>query len=142
MALGPRIVAMGMGLFSGWLIAFMLVMFTVTPNTGLPPTIALVFFVAWFASAWWLRRDAESTLEVIRRGFLLGAVEWFVMIFAGMAFSANAVSVVNATRHSGRGAVAAGGVSFSIFTGGASAVMIGLCMLGYIFARLLDREQR
>src|SRR5262245_35748121 len=105
------VVAVLMGLFSGFLIYMILAMMFVNPGADSGPSTALVllsFLGGWALSTWLLMRGARSVSKVFSRGFLLGAAEWLLMGLAGLVFSGKAVSsTIQSSGASGAGAAGA-----------------------------------
>jgi hypothetical protein len=64
-----------------FLLAAMLTGYTI--STGPALAVAFVALLAgWATSAYFIRRNAETTSAVLCRGFLLGAAEWLAVILA------------------------------------------------------------
>lgn len=142
------VLAIVMGLMSGFLIYMMIGMLVIDPASGRNITPLLVFtffFGGWAASAYFLRRGAPTAAKVAKRGFLLGGAEWLLMILVGVIYSGRAVSAV-ASASGGSDAATAGaaigGGMVAFLTGGVSAVMILLCLAGFAIAYFMDKEMK
>jgi len=141
------VVAIAMGLVSGFLIYMMAVMVVYGPGSDGPSSLfVFVTFLGGAAlSAWLIRRGARSVSKVVARGFLLGAAEWMAMILAGVIFSGRAVSETMG-QGGGTGAEAAGaalgGGLVAFITGGVSLFMIMVCLAGFAIAHFMGREMR
>lgn len=141
------VVAIVMGFFSGLLIYFMAAMLTTDfsaqeqPST---PFVLLTLLGGWGLSAFILQREARSVSKVCSRGFLLGAAEWFAMIFVGLIFSGKAVSgTVTATGSGAEKAGAAlGGGAIAFITGGVSIFMALVCLIGFAVSYFIGREMK
>src|SRR6266542_6470404 len=89
------VVALFMGLFSGFLIYMMAVLLFVDVGKGTPPStlfVAATFLGGWAVSVWLLLRGTRTVSKVFSRGFLLGAAEWLMMVLVGIIFSGRSVS--------------------------------------------------
>lgn len=131
-----------LGLLSGFLlyfIAFMLFM----PKGGPGPMFVLVTLSGgWVLSAWFMGNGAESLLRVLRRGFLLGAIEWLIVIPASWVWTGRAVvSTVEqmAPTVYGRAGAILGGSVIALITGGVAFVMLVLCVIGYLIVYFVQR---
>jgi hypothetical protein len=141
------VIAVLMGILSGFLIYMMAGMLFVDFDGGGPSTalVLLVFLGGSVLSAWLLLRGARSTSMVFRRGFLLGAAEWFAMAIVGLIFSGRAVSSsLSAVDPSGAQAAGAaiGGGLVAMLTGGVSIFMAIVCLVGFAIAFFIGREMR
>jgi hypothetical protein len=141
------VVAIFMGLFSGFLIYMLVGLMSIDVRGGGPsPGMVFITFVGGTVlSAWLLRRGARSVSKVAARGFLLGAAEWMVMILAGVVFSGRAVSATVAQSGGSdaatAGAALGGGIA-AFVTGGVSLFMIVVCLAGFAIAHFIGREMR
>jgi hypothetical protein len=141
------VIAVLMGILSGFLIYMMAGMLFVDLDGGGPSTslVLIVFLGGWVLSAWLLLRGAKSTSMVFRRGFLLGAAEWFAMAIVGLIFSGRAVSSsLSAVDPSGAqtAGAAIGGGLVAMLTGGVSIFMAIVCLVGFAIAFFIGREMR
>jgi hypothetical protein len=139
------VVAILMGLFSGFLIYMMSALLIADPAQNAAPSSALVvvtFFGGWILSAWLLARHAASISAVFRRGFLVGAAEWLAMAAVGLVFSGRAVSAAShagASDATNAGAALGGGI-VAMLTGGVSVFMAVVCLIGFAIAYFTGRE--
>lgn len=137
-------VALVAGLLSGLLIYFIAFCIFGLPSGALGPAFVFVFlFGGWALSSYILIRKAKSISHIISRGFLLGAGEWFVMIWAvnilaGRAYSAT-VAEVGHSDAAITGALVGGGLVGAASTA-YSIGMVVVCLLGYTITRLIGRE--
>lgn len=141
-------VAIVMGFFSGFLIYMAAAMVTNDPASGEGPSplfVAITFLGGWALSSYLLVRGARSVAKVLSRGFLLGAAEWFAMIFVGLVIGGRAVSGA-AEAAGGSDAAAAGaaigGGLVAMLTGGFSFAMALVCLVGFTIAHLTGREMK
>lgn len=140
------LVAIVMGLFSGFLLYMMAAMLSIDPASTSEPAMGLllVFFIGGsILSAWLLLRNARTTSKVFSRGFLLGAAEWLAMILVGVIFSARAVSNSAAAAGGSDAATAGaalGGGIVAFLTGGVSIFMALVCLIGFAVSRNMGRE--
>ncbi|MBA2491983.1 MAG: zinc ribbon domain-containing protein [Gammaproteobacteria bacterium] len=140
------VVAVLMGLISGFLIYMMGAMLAVDLSSSQAPApafVALLFLGGWALSTWLLLRGARTLSAVFRRGFLLGAAEWLLMAAIGVIFSGRAVgSTISQTGGSDAAAAGAaiGGGMMAAITGGVSVFMAVVCLIGFAIAYFTGRE--
>jgi len=107
------------------------------------PAIAWVgFFGGWILTHYLMVKNATRLSKVFSRGCLIGAMEWFLMIFVGMVFSAKDVNhIAQGTKSTAEvvGASVGGGL-FAFLTGGVSIFMVILCLLGFAISYFMGRE--
>jgi hypothetical protein len=140
------VVAVAMGLISGFLMYMMAAMLTVdvSGTSTSRPSFALVLLIGgWILSTWLLLRGAASVSAVFRRGFLLGAAEWLLMAGVGVLFSGRMVNS-SMTGTGGSDAASAGaavgGGLMAALTGGVSVFMAIVCLIGFAIAYFTGRE--
>ena len=140
------VVGLLMGVISGFLIYY-ICYFVFGPVHGAFPAwfIPVTFVGGTIVSTWLLVRNTRTTSRVLARGFLLGTVEWLVMIPAGMIGSGRIASSV-ASHATGRyseatsaGAAIGGGLSF-IFIVILSAIFGTICLVGYFITKSMGKE--
>jgi len=86
-------------------------------------TAAGCFLLVWAVASWLLTHDTGRVLVVVRRGFLLGVIEWAAL----------------AVRWSG-GEVADGRPLAALLSGGTPSVLTWLCLVGFVFTWLASRS--
>jgi hypothetical protein len=144
------IVALFMGLISGFLVYMMAFLLLVDIGKGsTPPALLLAgtFFGAWALSVWLLLRGARTVSKVFSRGFLLGAAEWLAMVLVGIIVGSRAVSTT--LGHTGMpssdaaaaGAAIGGGI-VAFLTGGVSIGMAVVCLIGFAISHSMGKEMR
>lgn len=136
------IIAILMGLFSGFLIYMMAAMVFFAISKDESPSSLLVFFSitflgGWILSSYIIRRGAKTLSKVFSRGFLIGAAEWLSMIPVGLIFAGKAISETTATPE----AVIGGGL-IALFTGGVSIFMAIVCLIGFAVSYFIGREMK
>jgi hypothetical protein len=141
------LIAILMGLISGFLIYMMAAMVTTDLGRGTPPSsgfVAVTFFGGWLLSAWLLLRGARTVSKVFSRGFLLGAAEWLTMILVGVIFSSKAVASSGAGLQSdaAMAGAAVGGGMIAFLTGGISIFMALVCLVGFAVSYFMGREMK
>src|SRR6266540_1912166 len=138
------VVALFMGLFSGFLIYMMAVLLFVDVGKGSPPSpllVAATLFGGWALSVWLLLRGTRTVSKVFSRGFLLGAAEWLMMVLVGIIFSGRAVSTLSHSGGAGAGAALGGGM-VAFVTGGVSIAMAVVCLIGFAISHSMGKEMR
>jgi hypothetical protein len=132
------VLASGVGVLSGLL--FYLLSALTVPAQAAPVSAAFVLvavIVGSVASVYLVLSGAISVARVINRGFLLGAVEWMLMIPAGLFYASRAVAgnVLHPGAVAQHGAVlfgtAIGSDLLAFLTGGIAVVMAGVCLVGF-----------
>jgi hypothetical protein len=143
------LVAIVMGLLSGLLVYFMVGILSADLTGKSEPAVVVwftAFVAAWVISAVILVRGAQTVSQVFRRGFLLGAAEWFVMAAVGVIFSGKAMSSATAasttTDPAAQAGAAIGGGIFAVLAGGFSVFMAVVCLIGFAIAYFIGREMR
>lgn len=139
------IVALLMGLFSGFIIYMMvaLVFVDTLAHSGLSPAfIAVVFFGGWAVSTWVLLRGSISVSKVFSRGFLLGAAEWLLMGLVGVIFAGKMAVSTGAPSGAAAAGAAVGGGIVAVLTGGVSVAMAVVCLIGFAISHSMGREMR
>ncbi len=131
-----------LGLLFGFLLYF--ITFMLFMPKGGPGPIFVLFTLSsgWVLSAWFLGNNAESLLRVLRRGMLLGAIEWLIVIPASWVWTGRAVvSTVEQIGPAATGVAGAiiGGGLIALLTGGVALFMLVLCAIGYLIVYLLQR---
>ena len=143
-------VALIMGLISGFLIymitfiSFAPVEWTEVPGPAFFVLVLVAFLGGWWFSTWLLLRHARTTSRVLSRGFLLGAAEWFMMIFAGTIMTGRTTSALALASGSGAeaaGAAIGGGIA-AFMLGGFSIFMAVVCLMGFLIVHLTNREMK
>lgn len=141
-----QVVGVLMGLISGFLIYMMVALLTLDFSGSNPPSPVLVFvlfFGGWIASAWLILRGARSLSAVFRRGFLLGAAEWLLMVVVGVIYSGRAVGSTlgeaGSSDAAAAGAAVGGGLA-AMITGFVSVFMAVVCLIGFAIAYFTGRE--
>jgi hypothetical protein len=84
-----------------------------------PAIAAILFFGGGAISTYGLVVNAKTAQQVVARGFLLGAVEWLLMIGVGVI----------------RSAVVGHGALSGLVIGGASLLMAVICLTGYLLVQ-------
>ena len=133
------------GLLSGILVYFMVTLAFTDPSVEPPDWHIWVFFMLpWFVSFYVFAKNTKSISKVMVRSFLVGALEWLLMIPAGLIFSAKTASDVAAgstnTAETAGIAIGAGIVSF--LTGGIAFVMLVGCLIGYFISNKINVEMK
>lgn len=130
-----------MGFFSGFLIYMMGAMVFFNTSSGEPPVlfVLLTFFGGWGLTIYIILKGAESVSKVFSRGFLIGAAEWFAMIFVGIIFAGKQVTTGDSAEAAGS---AIGGGIFVMLTGGLSLFMAVVCLVGFAISYSLGREMK
>jgi len=139
------IIAIIMGLFSGFLIYVMaaMVFFKDEPPSAL--FVCITFFGGWILSIYIMLRGTKTVSKVFSRGFLIGAAEWLAMIPTGLIFAGKHVSKTVAGSAGSDAAVAGaaiGGGLFAFLTGGVSIFMAIVCLIGFVVSYLIGREMK
>ncbi len=132
------------GLLSGillYIIAFMLFQPKGAPG---PLFVLITMGGGWVLSAWFMGNGATSSLQVWRRGFLLGAIEWLIVIPASWIWTGRAVvstaEKLGNTATGVAGAVLGGGL-IAVITGGVALFMLACCGVGYLIVHFVQRSQ-
>jgi uncharacterized membrane protein len=135
------VIAIFMGLFSGFMIYMMAAMIASNEAAGGPSGlfVAVTFFGGWALTSYLLLKDAVSVSKVFSRGFLFGAAEWFAMILVGIVFAGKQVSSSSSAELVGS---AVGGGIFAMLAGGVSLFMTILCLVGFVISHFLGREMK
>ncbi len=143
------VVALFMGLFSGFLIYMMAVLLFVDVGKGSPPSpllVAATFLGGWAFSVWLLLRGTRTVSKVFSRGFLLGAAEWLMMVLVGIIFSGRSVSSTfghtGAPSDAAAAGAALGGGIVALLTGGVSIAMAVVCLIGFAVSHSMGKEMR
>ena len=130
-----------LGFFSGALIATIALFASGNPSNDLA---SLALLGGWILSTWLLLRGARTISKVFSRGFLLGLVEWLIMIPASMAYSGQ--ELTRAFERGGSDAELAGATLgaglASCMTSSVAIAMAIVCLVGYGISRLFSREMR
>ena len=136
------VVAVIMGLISGLLIYFIAAMVL---GTAIPGLVPITFLGGWVFSSWLMIRKTLSASRVATRGFLIGALEWLLVVPAGFIASGRAVGST-ITHPTGRyadaqsaGAVIGGGLSFFLITI-IALVFATACIIGYFVSKSMKSE--
>ena len=142
------LIAVLMGVMSGFLIYMMAAMLVIDPSSGrsISPAVVLILFLGgWALSAYIIRRGALTVSTVAKRGFLLGAAEWLLMILVGVIFSGRTVSTVasgSGMSDAGTAGAVVGGGLMAVLTGAVSIVMILVCLAGFAITFFMSREMK
>nr|CAS02567.1 putative integron gene cassette protein [uncultured bacterium] len=139
------LVALVMGLCSGFLIYFMAAMVLADTSGGTGPSGAFVlisFLGGWALSTWLLLRGAISVSKVFSRGFLLGAAEWLLMVLVGIIFAGKQVAAAGGTSEAASAGAAVGGGLVAMITGGISIAMAVVCLIGFAISYSMGKEMR
>ena len=138
------IVALLMGLASGFMIYMMAALVLIGPDAGSPSPVLMIvmFFGAWGLSSWLLLRGAISVSKVFSRGFLLGAAEWLLMILVGVIFVGKMAATSGASSEASAAGAAIGGGLVAILTGGVSIAMALVCLIGFAVSHSMGKEMR
>lgn len=141
--------AIFMGLISGFLIYMMCAMLVIdisSPGGGISMGFVFaLFFGGWAATSYFLLRGAQTVVRVAKRGFLIGACEWMIMILVGVIYSGRAVSsaagMAGGSEAATAGAAIGGGI-VAFLTGGVSVFMILICLAGFTIAHFMGKEMK
>jgi hypothetical protein len=138
------IVALAMGLVSGFMIYMMAALVFANLDDGGPsPGLTIIgFFGGWAVSTWLLIRGAISVSKVFSRGFLLGAAEWLLMILVGVIFVGKIAATSGAPSEAAAAGAAIGGGLVAILTGGVSIAMAVVCLIGFAVSHSMGKEMR
>lgn len=142
------LIALLMGLISGFLIYMMAAMLVIDPSSGrsISPAFVLILFLGgWALSTYVMLRGALTVATVAKRGFLLGAAEWLLMILVGLIYSGRVVSTVasaTGTSDAGTAGAVVGGGLMAVLTGAFSIVMILICLAGFAITFFMGREMK
>ena len=123
-----HIIATVIGFLSAFLFYMMIMMTTSAHGFSM-----LMFFVGWVAAQYLCLVNTARNIEVIKRGFLIGTLEWVMMALAGIFISARAVVETTSSASSNAetaGAMIGGGLSATI-SGGLCLGMAFICLLGF-----------
>jgi hypothetical protein len=115
----------------------MVTMLRINPNGGTEVTsswVLVTFFSAWTFSTCLLLYETQTVVQVIRKGFLLGAAEWLIAILAGFLVFGRAASAT------GSGSLVGGAASF--ITGFLSFFMMLVCFAGFAIVYFWEREHQ
>ncbi len=129
-----------------FLSAFMLYMataMTFTQKGQSVPSIAFVaFFGGWVLTHYFCVKNTQSNLKVLNRGFLIGGLEWIMMIFAGIVMSSKAIveTTAGSTSAAHNAGAAIGGGMAAMFTGAFSGVMAAICFFAFMITYFLSKE--
>jgi len=88
---------------------------------------AAIFLVVWAVASWFLTRDTGRVLVVLRRGFLLGAIQWAQLSMTWVG-----------TPTPGQGVLL--GTLNSILTSGVASFLIWSSVVGFIGCWFLTRS--
>lgn len=88
------------------------------------PAPIAILLAAWAASGFLLQRGAKTAAQVLARGFLLGAGEWLLLLFAAVGYALLAAPD------------ALTGIAVKGFI---MAVMASLCLAGFATLRVWER---
>lgn len=139
------IIAILMGLFSGFLIYMMAAIVFVNGGAPSPLFVFITFIGGWILSSYVILRGAKTVSKIFSRGFLIGAAEWLIMIPIGLIFAGKAVSETVSTS-GGSGAAAAGAVIggglIAFLSGGVSIFMAIVCFIGFAISYFMGREMK
>jgi hypothetical protein len=99
-----------------------------------------LMLAAWGLSAWLLQRRTSGAAEVLRRGFVLGVVEWVAFAIAGVMFAGRVIAIGEANGSDATGPLLGGGyVGFvTVLIGG---VMAAVCIAGYALVHWWTRRE-
>lgn len=139
------IIAILMGLFSGFLIYMTAAMVFVKEESPSFLFVFITFFGGWILSSYVMLRKAKTLSKVFSRGFLIGAAEWLAMIPIGLIFTGKAVSeTISSSGGSDAAAAGAaiGGGLVAFFTGGVSIFMAIVCLTGFAVSYFMGREMK
>jgi hypothetical protein len=139
------VVALFMGLCSGFLIYMMIALLFMDTSAGSSPSGALVaisFLGGWALSTWLLLRGAISVSKVFSRGFLLGAAEWLLMVLVGVIFAGKTVANADPSSDAASAGAAIGGGLVAMLTGGISIAMAVVCLIGFAVSYSMGKEMR
>ena len=93
----------------------------------------MLFAGAWISSIWLLTKDTGRVLVVMRRGFILGALQWAVLTLEWSGSTANGVADSAITP-------AAGVLWPSILMQNASSTLVCVCVIGFVSCWLFTRS--
>lgn len=142
------IVALAMGLVSGFMIYMMAGLVLISSDADSPSPILMMvfmmvtFFGGWALSTWLLLRGALSVSKVFSRGFLLGAAEWLLMILVGVIFVGKMTATSGTSPEAAVTGAAVGGGLVAILTGGVSIAMALVCLIGFAVSHSMGKEMR
>ncbi len=141
------IIAIVMGGFSGTLIYSMLTILMENPASNArfsTNAVVVMLLGSWVLSVCILLYKTSTTTGVIKKGFLLGAAEWLLMIGATLFAATRELAfspVGDSSGASATGAVIGGGIA--VFVGGAFCFfMMLICLAGYAITHFWARETR
>ena len=139
------IIAILMGLFSGFLIYLIATIVFIEGESSSSLFTYTTFFGGWILSSYIMLRGAKTISKVISRGFLMGTAEWLAMIPAGLLFAGKdaieTVSISEGSNISVAGVTIGGGL-FAFLTGGVSIGMAIVCLIGFAIFYFMDREMK
>ena len=106
------------------------------------PFTILTILCGWALTSYLIAKGAKSISKVFSRGFLIGAVEWLIMI--PVSFISGSHALVKFGQAESGGAVAAiiGGGIFAFLTGGVAIGMTVLCLIAFVISHSLGKEMR
>jgi len=139
------IIAILMGLFSGFLIYMMAAILFVKGESPSSLFIIIIFLGGWILSSYIMLRGAKTVSKVFSRGFLIGAAEWLAMIPVGLIAAGKALTeTVSSSGGSDAAAAGAtiGGGLLAFLTGGVSILMAIVCLIGFAVSYFMGREMK
>ncbi|HSG30893.1 MAG TPA: zinc ribbon domain-containing protein [Thermodesulfobacteriota bacterium] len=139
------VVAIIMGLFSGFLIYMGSAMLFSDVGSSTGPSglfIAITFLGGWIITSYFILKGAKSLSKVFKRGFLIGAAEWFAFIPIGFIVGGKAASSLETQSSAEAAGAAIGGGIFAMLTGGLSIIMAVCCLIGFFIARHMGKEMK
>lgn len=117
------LIAILMGGLSGFLL-YLMGGILFLPGPG-PAIVLILLFGGWAGSTYGLLRNAQAVSDVLARGFLLGAVEWLLMIGVGLVR---------------RPVAGSSGILVASMIGAVSVVMAVVCLTGFAAVQIWQRR--
>lgn len=130
-------VAIIMGFLSALVLSFLVMLISAAflPYPG--PGFAIVaFLIAWPGSAWIISRCSRSVSKVLSRGFLIGAAEWFALIFVMMVVGASPkISGASSDLNPVEGTLVGGAIGMVV------AIPLAIvCLIGFVISHFAGKE--
>ena len=94
----------------------------------------MLFVGVWISSIWLLTKDTGRVLVVMRRGFILGALQWAVLTLEWSGSTANVVA------DSAIAPAADGALWPSMLMQNASSILVCVCVIGFVSCWLFTRS--
>jgi hypothetical protein len=131
------LISAAFGLLSSFVVYLLLALMLIERDwhrTTSPALFIWAFYFTWAISSLLLVKDARTIFSVFRRGFLLGAAEWLVILLAGVIYISNASGIPSPAPSEAFWGVSAGLASFGKF----SFSMMIVCLAGFAIVHFYE----